>query len=91
MIKMDDGDKMILTRMVMMRMMLMADNDDDVEHAARSVWSRNLIPRLDFQGPIHARADQPTTMRINYDSFFFLFAPDLDYINVYFHLVHLQG
>ena len=54
MIKMDDGDKMILTRIVMMRM-LMADNDDDVEHAARSVWSRNLIPRLDFQGPIHAR------------------------------------
>ena len=50
MIKMDDGDNTILTRMVMM-----ADNDDDVEHAARSVWSRNLIPRLDFQGPIHAR------------------------------------
>ena len=37
MIKMDDGDKMILTRMVMMRMMHMADNDDDVEHAARSL------------------------------------------------------
>ena len=55
MIKMDDGDKMILTRIVMMRIMLMADSDDDVEHAARSVWSRNLIPRLDFQGPIHAR------------------------------------
>ena len=36
MVKMDDGDKMILTRVVMMRM-LMADNDDDVEHAARSV------------------------------------------------------
>ena len=54
MIKMDDGNKMILTRMVMMRM-LMADNDDDVEHAALCVWSRNLIPRLDFQGPIHAR------------------------------------
>ena len=35
-VKMDDGDKMIPTRMVMMRM-LMADNDDDVEHAARSV------------------------------------------------------
>ena len=33
MIKMDDGDKMILTRIVMMRRMLMADNDDDVEHA----------------------------------------------------------